>query len=51
MEVLTNGWEAEVLVEEWRREYNKVRSHSSLGYRPPAPEAVMSRPSATASYL
>lgn len=32
--------EARVLVEQWRREYNTVRPHSSLGYRPPAPEAV-----------
>jgi putative transposase len=33
-------WEAKVLVERWRKEYNRVRPHSSLGYRPPAPEAV-----------
>jgi transposase InsO family protein len=32
--------EAKVLVEHWRREYNTFRPHSSLGYRPPAPEAV-----------
>ena len=31
--------EAKVLIEQWRREYNQVRLHSSLGYRPPAPEA------------
>lgn len=31
--------EAKVLIERWRREYNKIRPHSSLGYRPPAPEA------------
>ncbi|HUL43532.1 MAG TPA: integrase core domain-containing protein, partial [Bacteroidota bacterium] len=24
--------------EQWRRHYNAVRPHSSLGYRPPAPE-------------
>lgn len=36
--------EAEVLVELWRKEYNQVRPHSSLGYRPPAPEAVMPPP-------
>jgi len=35
--------EAQVLVEQWRREYNTIRPHSSLGgYRPPAPQA--SRP-------
>jgi putative transposase len=32
--------EAQVLIEYWRREYNTIRPHSSLGYRPPAPEAV-----------
>jgi len=32
--------EAKVLIEQWRREYNTIRPHSSLGYRPPAPEAV-----------
>jgi putative transposase len=31
--------EAKVLVERWRRYYNTVRPHSSLGYQPPAPEA------------
>ncbi|MBT4513904.1 MAG: transposase, partial [Chloroflexi bacterium] len=25
----------------WRREYNTIRPHSSLGYRPPAPENFM----------
>jgi transposase InsO family protein len=29
--------EARVLTERWRRAYNAVRPHSSLGYRPPAP--------------
>jgi len=32
--------EAKVLIERWRREYNAYRPHSSLGYRPPAPEAI-----------
>ncbi|MGW8178451.1 MAG: integrase core domain-containing protein, partial [bacterium] len=27
------------LIEGWRREYNEIRPHSSLGYRPPAPRA------------
>jgi hypothetical protein len=35
--------EAKVLVERWRRHYNRVRPHSSLGYQPPAPEAVAPR--------
>ncbi|KPJ66682.1 MAG: hypothetical protein AMJ43_07310 [Coxiella sp. DG_40] len=30
--------EAKVLIEQWKREYNQVSSHSLLGYRPPAPE-------------
>ena len=33
--------EAKVLIEEWKKEYNQVRPHSSLGYKPPAPEAKM----------
>jgi putative transposase len=36
--------EAKVLVERWRREYNMKRPHSSLGYRPPAPEAIAIAP-------
>ena len=33
--------EAQVLIEWWRRHYNTLRPHSSLGYRAPAPEAVL----------
>jgi transposase InsO family protein len=33
--------EAKVVIESWRRHYNTVRPHSSLGYRPPAPEVVV----------
>jgi transposase InsO family protein len=33
--------EAKVLIERWRIHYNTVRPHSSLGYRPPAPETIM----------
>ena len=32
--------EARVLIERWRRHYNTERPHSSLGYRPPAPETI-----------
>jgi len=35
--------EAQVLVERWRWHYNRVRPHSALGYRPPAPEALPTR--------
>ncbi len=36
--------EAKILIERWRRQYNTVRPHSALGYRPPAPKAVMPTP-------
>jgi transposase InsO family protein len=39
-EIFETLLEARILIEEWRREYNHVRPHSSLGYRPPAPEAI-----------
>ena len=40
-EIFTTLIEAKVLIGGWRKEYNQVRPHSSLGYRPPAPEAKM----------
>jgi len=42
-EIFTTLTEARVLIERWRREYNQVWPHSSLGYRPPVPETVMSK--------
>ena len=39
-EVFSTLGQAQVLIEEWRRHYNRVRPHSALGYRPPAPKAV-----------
>jgi putative transposase len=33
--------EARVVIEGWRRHYNTVRPHSSLAYKPPAPEVVL----------
>jgi len=36
--------EAKVMIERWRRHYNRERPHSSLGYRPPVPEAVLVKP-------
>jgi len=47
-EVLYTLQEAQVLIERWRKEYNTIRPHSSLGYRPPAPEAVRPFPPASA---
>ena len=40
-EVFYTLTEAKILIEQWRKEYNQVRPHSALGYRPPAPEAIM----------
>jgi len=45
-EIFYTLMEAQVLVARWRREYNQIRPHSSLGYRPPAPETVEPRMSA-----
>ena len=39
--------EAKVIIERWRQHYNTIRPHSSLGYRPPAPAAIL--PSAISS--
>ena len=30
--------EARELIKQWRKEYNQVRPHSALNYRPPAPD-------------
>ena len=40
-ELFDTLFEAKVLANRWKREYNTVRPHSSLGYRPPAPEAIL----------
>ena len=33
--------EAKIIIESWRRHYNTVRLHGSLGYKPPAPEVFV----------
>ena len=40
-EIFCSLKEAKVLIEQWRHHYNTVRPHSSLGYRPPAPQTYM----------
>jgi transposase InsO family protein len=35
LEIFYTLKEAEVLIEQWRHHYNRLRPHSSLGYRPP----------------
>ena len=36
--------EAKVVIERWRQEFNRLRPHSSLSYRPPAPETIWLKP-------
>lgn len=43
-EVFYSLREAQILIETWRQHYNTVRPHSSLGYRPPAPETKLPFP-------
>ena len=33
--------EAQIVIESWRRHYNTIRPHASLGYKPPAPEVFV----------
>src|SRR4249919_2401695 len=33
--------EAQIVIESWRRHFNTNRPHSSLGYKPPAPEVFV----------
>lgn len=40
-EIFDTVTEARIIVEQWRREYNQKRPHSSLGYLPPAPETIL----------
>jgi transposase InsO family protein len=43
-EIFCSLKEAQILIEQWRNHYNTVRPHSSLGYRPPAPQTLMPAP-------
>ena len=36
-EIVHSLKEATVVIEQWRNQYNTIRPHSSLNYRPPAP--------------
>jgi transposase InsO family protein len=40
-EIFYSLGEAQIVIEQWRRQYNTIRPHSALGYRPPAPQAVL----------
>lgn len=48
MEIFYTLKEAKVLIERWRQHYNTIRPHSSLGYKPPAPETILPRPAVQA---
>ena len=40
-EIFDTVTEARVITERWTKHYNTLRPHSSLGYRPPAPETCI----------
>ncbi len=42
VEIFTTLIEAQVLIDNWGKDYNQIRSHSALSCRPPAPEAILS---------
>ena len=39
-EIFYSMVEAKAIIEQWRKHYNEVRPHSSLGYKPPAPKVL-----------
>lgn len=41
-EIFFSLLEAKVIIEKWRHHYNTKRPHSSLGYKPPAPQVYLS---------
>lgn len=40
-EIFDNILESSVIIEQWRKHYNKIRPHSSLNFRPPVPEVMI----------
>lgn len=40
-EIVYTLCEAKIVIESWRRHYNAIRPHASLGYRAPAPEVFV----------
>ncbi len=44
--------ESIIVIEQWRKHYNTIRPHSSLNYRPPAPQtSTAPSPQLDRSYL
>ena len=44
-EIFYSITEAQVIIEQWRWNYNQIRPHSSLGYKPPTPATFISHTS------
>ena len=40
-EILYTLREAQIVIESWRRHYNTIRPHASIGYKPPAPKVFV----------
>ena len=40
-EIFYSLQEAQIVIESWRRHFNTIRPHESLGYKPPAPEVFL----------
>ena len=40
-EIFYNLHEAKVVIDNWRKEYNLIRPHSSLGYKSPTPATIL----------
>jgi transposase InsO family protein len=40
VKIFTTLFEAQVLIENWRKDYNQNRPHIALAHRIPAPEAI-----------
>lgn len=51
VELFNNLMEAQIVIERWRKHYNTIRPHSSLGYRPPAPVTILPADPAPAMWM
>lgn len=40
-EIFYSLQDAQIIIEQWPKHYNTKQTHSALGYRPPAPEAIV----------
>jgi len=41
VEIFTAFFEAQVPIENWKKDYNHIGPHNALGYRPPVSEAII----------